>query len=243
MTVLTRQQLYQYGYNAGFRNTALDEVVAIALAESGGDTQHQNINHAQLTVHGQTYPFSTDRGVLQINREWNPDVPDSCAFDPVCSFAWAYKVTQGRQPTAASDPFRPYWVTVQNSRYQQFITPGGYQSISGGSTSTSPSGTNTSSNSTDSAVAGGLIGGVIPVTTGVPATNIVSSITDMGTGIQNLTTSVAGAIGQVNQLQQEAPGAAIRIGLFFLLLIALGTGLFLIAGSLDSPAKEGGLSS
>jgi hypothetical protein len=44
MAVLSRAQLYQYAQGAGFTGAAADEVVAIALAESGGDTTHRNVN-------------------------------------------------------------------------------------------------------------------------------------------------------------------------------------------------------
>jgi hypothetical protein len=128
MATLSRDQLYSYARAAGFTGAALDEVVAIALAESGGNTTHVNVNAASTTtIGGKTtkVPAGTkDRGVLQINDWWNPSVSDTCAFDPTCSFQWAFKVTGGKQPTSSSDPFKPYWVTVQNGAYKKYLTSG-----------------------------------------------------------------------------------------------------------------------
>ena len=247
MTKLSRDQLYQYGKQAGFTGAALDEVVAIAFAESAGDTQHQNVNHAQLTVNGTTYPFSTDRGVLQINREWNPDVSDACAFDPVCSFAWAYKVTGGRQPAPGADPFKAYWVTVQQGQYKQFLTPG-YQP---GSTSSSTTGGSTSTSSSNPVVAGAVSGATGTTTTNTePLGAILSGATSSATGtttpdltsiqsglssvtssISSLSSTVGSAIQQANNIQQATPSALIRIGLFALLLILLIAGFGLVANS------------
>jgi len=119
MATLSRDQLYQYGAAAGFTGGALDEVVAIALAESSGDTQHVNVNGPD-TINGKSVSSSRDRGVLQINDIWNPDVSDAQAFDPTFSFQWAYKVTQGGQ----ANLFQAYWVTVQNGAYKQYLTAG-----------------------------------------------------------------------------------------------------------------------
>src|SRR5579875_3675878 len=132
MAILSRQQLYQYGYQAGFRGSALDEVVAIALAESGGDTQHIHVNGPSVT-NGIAVPAGTvDMGVLQINNWWNngqpghgPLVTQAQAFDPAYAFQWAYNVTKGGQPGL----FHAYWVTVQNGAYLKYLTPGGYQAV------------------------------------------------------------------------------------------------------------------
>lgn len=149
MTILSRAQLYQYARTAGFSGAALDEVVAISLAESGGNTLHVNINKSGSTavVNGKTVqvpPGTGDYGPLQINTWWNPGVTVAQAQDPTFAFAWAYKVTGGRQPTATSDPFRPYWVTVQNSAYKKYLTPGGGGATTTGTTSPVASGVGTS---------------------------------------------------------------------------------------------------
>jgi hypothetical protein len=191
MANLTRSQLYGYAEAAGFTGSALDEVVAIAFAESGGDPTHKNVNGSSTaTVNGQTVnvPAGTvDRGILQINDWWNNGstghgalVDDACAFDPTCSFKWAYKVTGGKQPSSSSDPFKPYWVTVQNAAYKQYLTPGWANS----NTVTMPSGTSSATSSgTSSATSSGT-----------------SSATSSGTpaGQQVTTPAVPSPLGLVN---------------------------------------------
>lgn len=105
MAKLSRAQLDQYASAAGFRGQALDTVVAIALAESGGNTQATNRNNPGGTV---------DRGVLQINSYWHSEVSDAQAFDPASAFKAAYRISNsGRDFTQ--------WVTYQTGAYKQFL--------------------------------------------------------------------------------------------------------------------------
>ncbi len=151
MTVLSRAQICAYAKGAGFTGAALDEIVAVALAESGGDTQHVNVNKSGSTavVNGKTIqvPAGTkDRGLVQINDWWNNGksppgggggalVTDAQAFDPAFSMQWAYGRTGGKQPSAASDPFKAFWVTVQNGAYKSHLVTGGCSGVSGTTTS------------------------------------------------------------------------------------------------------------
>lgn len=146
MAMLTRAQLYGYGQAAGFKGAALDEVVAIALAESGGDTQHIHINPASSGWGGVNVPANTpDVGVLQINTWWNPSVTQAQAMDPTFAFQWAYKVTNGGQPGL----FNAYWSTVKNGAYLKQLTPGGASTaIAPTKTATTPTSTTTTSSST-----------------------------------------------------------------------------------------------
>jgi Lysozyme like domain len=261
MTVLSRAQLYQYAQAAGFSGAAADEVVAIAFAESSGDTTHVNVNGASVTKIGgvtTNVPAGTkDRGILQINDWWNSGKPgsgalvtDACAFDPTCSFKWAYGVTGGKQPTASSDPFRAYWVTVQNGAYKKYLTPGG------ASTSTNTSTSSTSSTPSNPGISGAVTGAISAATgsnpvavqpvsgaiiSGAASSATGATIPDVGTlesgiaGIQNNVNSLATSLGSVfsalQDIQKAGPGTLIRIGLFLLLLILLGAGLFLLANS------------
>lgn len=89
-------------YKAGFRGSALNTIVAIAMAESGGRTDARNTNT----------DGSVDRGVLQFNSRWHPEVkhPDN----PALAFKNAYRVTnQGRDFSA--------WVTYNTGAYKKHL--------------------------------------------------------------------------------------------------------------------------
>lgn len=216
MATLNRAQLYSYAKNAGFTGAALDEVVAIALAESGGDTQHINVNKngSTSTVNGKTVqvPAGTkDRGVLQINDWWNNGQPghgaavsDAQAFDPAFSFSWAYKVTGGKQPTASSDPFKAYWVTVQNGRYKQFLTPGGGGSSSNGSTTGSS--TSSSSGSTSTTTGSGSSSSPGSSTNSTPANDGTGASLQQGVwpGTYSAAPATSGSGGQDQSQSQNA---------------------------------------
>src|SRR5260221_6998634 len=78
---LSSSQLATYAQQAGFSGGAIAIIVAIALAESGGNP----------LIRGGQDP--RDRGVLQINSYWHPEVSDSCAFDPACAFKAAFSIS------------------------------------------------------------------------------------------------------------------------------------------------------
>lgn len=70
MTKLSDVQIAQYAFKAGFRNSPVHQnltmAVAIALAESGGDTA---VTHKNSDSRG-----TTDLGVWQINNYWHRDL-------------------------------------------------------------------------------------------------------------------------------------------------------------------------
>lgn len=106
MAQLTQDQLNQYAQQAGFTGQSLQDIVAIAMAESGGNTLASN------TVGNSA---GTDRGVLQINSFFHPDVTDACAYDPACSFRSAFNISnQGTN-------FNP-WVTFTSGAYKKFLS-------------------------------------------------------------------------------------------------------------------------
>ena len=84
---LSDAQLAQVCARAGFRGAALTNAVAVALAESGGDTQAVNVNSDATR--------SRDRGLFQINSRWHPEVTDAAAFDPAANAAAAYRISAG----------------------------------------------------------------------------------------------------------------------------------------------------
>lgn len=107
MTQLSRNQLYRYAQQAGFTGFGLDIIVAIAQAESGGNTQATNCNNPGGTC---------DRGVLQINNYWHSEVNNACAYDPGCAFKQAYRISQN------GTNFTP-WSTFTNNNYKTFLNP------------------------------------------------------------------------------------------------------------------------
>jgi len=123
MTVLSVAQARQYAQSAGFSGNALDTIVAIAQCESGLDTNAVNII-------GNTPQGSIDRGVMQINSYWHKEVPNTCAFDPMCSFQQSFRISgSGTQFTQ--------WETYKNQCYKNFM-PGGSRASADTQSSSQP---------------------------------------------------------------------------------------------------------
>lgn len=85
MTTLSAAQIAADLSAQGAPSGSLSTMTAIALAESGGNTQATHTNT----------DGSIDRGLFQINNRWHPDVTDACAFDPVCATQAALKISNG----------------------------------------------------------------------------------------------------------------------------------------------------
>lgn len=98
MAQYTPQQIAQFAYNAGFRGAALNQAVAIALAESGGRNDAYNPETAAGTQTG-----SGSRGLWQIYGTAHPEYNNSQAFDPQVNANAAYKVF-----LEAGRSFRPW---------------------------------------------------------------------------------------------------------------------------------------
>jgi hypothetical protein len=76
-----------YLYDAGFRiGQGLVYALAVFKAESSFDTQAQNTTGNS--------PPSTDRGWIQINSYWHPEVTDACAYDPGCAAKAAWTISK-----------------------------------------------------------------------------------------------------------------------------------------------------
>lgn len=124
MTVLSESAARDYAMAAGFRGDNLDIMIAIAHAESGLDTHPpDNINHNP----GQVDDGSRDRGIIQINSHWHPEVSDACAYEPLCAFKAGYKISN------RGTNFHP-WSTYNSGAYLPFYHKGG-NTGGGGSTS------------------------------------------------------------------------------------------------------------
>jgi hypothetical protein len=109
---LVRDARY-HAWKAGFRGAGQTTVVAIAMAESGLDPAAINTNT----------DGSVDRGILQINSRWHPEVTDACAFDPACAFRAAFAIShQGAD-------FSP-WSTYQSGAYRAHLAAAAGQQAS-----------------------------------------------------------------------------------------------------------------
>lgn len=87
MTRLTAAQIAAYAHGAGFRGTALRNAVAVALAESNGDTTAVGVNSDRWR--------SRDRGLWQINDHWHRNVSDAEAFNPTTAARHTYRISSG----------------------------------------------------------------------------------------------------------------------------------------------------
>ena len=100
---LTDVQIASAAYRAGFRGASLRTAVAVALAESRGDT------HARCRN-----PGSTDRGLFQINDRAHPDVTTAEADNPITAAREAYRISRH------GTNWRP-WVTFQHGHHRKFL--------------------------------------------------------------------------------------------------------------------------
>ncbi len=122
MSVISAQQAAQYAIQAGFSGKSVQTIVAIAQAESGLNTQAQNLQD----------PNGGSWGILQINGAhfgagWSGGVmTKAAALDPMISFQYAFFLSHG------GTNFTP-WGAYTNGSYAQFMT-----SIAG--TNTTPTG-------------------------------------------------------------------------------------------------------
>jgi hypothetical protein len=99
------QQYTQDAQQAGFKGAGLQNILAIMMAESGGNSNASNTTGNSA---------GTDRGILQINSFYHPEVTDSCAYNPVCAFQAAYTISdQGTN-------FVP-WSTYNSGTYSQYL--------------------------------------------------------------------------------------------------------------------------
>lgn len=110
MARLNRAEIARLAREAGVPEAQLPTAVAVALAESGGDTGIVRVNA------GGTAPGSRDRGLWQINDRWHPEVSDACAFDPVCATREAVRISKG------GTDWSP-WNAYKSGAYRRFLEP------------------------------------------------------------------------------------------------------------------------
>ena len=108
MAVLSAAQARAYAASAGFGGQSLNIIVAIAMAESSLNTNAKHVNS----------DGSVDRGLLQINSRWHPEVSDTCAYDPACAMRAAYTISQRGGNFSA-------WATYTSGVYLRYLSGGG----------------------------------------------------------------------------------------------------------------------
>jgi len=104
MTTYSYSQLVTLATANGFVGGSAYLVAAIAMAESGGNTNAQNRNT----------DGSLDRGVLQINDVYHPEVNDACAYDAACSMRQAFRISSNGSNFTQ-------WAAFNNKSYLQYI--------------------------------------------------------------------------------------------------------------------------
>ena len=112
MATLSPAQIAEYAHDAGFRGQDLTVAVAVAMAESGGDTRAHNpvppddsYGLWQINMIGSLGPARRDQFDLDSNRE---------LFDPEenAKAAWAI--------SGHGESFRP-WTTYTSGAYKKFL--------------------------------------------------------------------------------------------------------------------------
>lgn len=106
---LTASQIRKLAYDAGFRGSALDIAVAVALSESNGRPTAYNPEAAAGTAQG-----SGSRGLWQIYGTAHPQYNNDAVYDPAANARAAYAVYR-----EAGGSFRP-WSTYNNGSYKQW---------------------------------------------------------------------------------------------------------------------------
>jgi Lysozyme like domain len=124
MPQLTRTQVAQYAYNAGFRGTALNTAVAVAMAESSGNTSAYNPESA-----AGTRPGSGSRGLWQIYGQAHPEYNNASMFDPQQNANAAFKVY-----SQAGNHFTPWSTYNQNMLGMIYNMAAGIGNVTRGTT-------------------------------------------------------------------------------------------------------------
>ena len=107
--ILSAAQIAQLASNAGFQGSDLATAVAIALAESNGDTQAYNPETAAGVAPGQG-----SYGLWQIFLAMHPEFAGENLYDPQTNANAAFTVYD------AAGGFAP-WATFTSGKYQSYL--------------------------------------------------------------------------------------------------------------------------
>lgn len=197
MATLTDAQIASYAAGAGFKGTAQQIAIAVALAESGGNPNATNQNKAGALV------VSIDRGLWQINNVYHNEVSDQCAFSPPCAAGSAYRISNG------GSNWTP-WTTYNTGAYQRYMSRA-QAAIGGGSDAGNPSRTGSTSGATASGTPLTVPSatnqfGLLPGTT-----NTVPTTQTLGYSGKNLKADIFGPLNTI-----------IALGLLLIVLFGIG---------------------
>lgn len=110
MALLTPAQISQYAQGAGFRGQGLNTAIAVALAESGGNTLAYNPETAAGTPVG-----SGSRGLWQIYGKAHPQYNSDAAYEPTNNARAAFAIS------GSGTNFQP-WSTYTNGDYRKYLS-------------------------------------------------------------------------------------------------------------------------
>lgn len=102
--------------DAGWMNQTNRAIaVAVCWAESRFNDQAINENKVVDPETGEERVDSIDRGLMQINSKWQPQVSEACAFDPICNLVEAHKIYVGRGYRFTA------WSAYNNGSYRDYL--------------------------------------------------------------------------------------------------------------------------
>ena len=113
MAILSLSQLKSLAQQVGLSGNAVNIAAAIAMAESGGNTQAYNPETAAGTA-----PGHGSRGLWQIYGAAHPEYDNANTFDPLTNARAMYKVSNGGRN------WNP-WSTYTSGQYRQYLSTGG----------------------------------------------------------------------------------------------------------------------
>ena len=116
---ISMSSVASYWKRAGGSTSSCPTAVAVAWAESRGDTTAKGYNSNSI-----------DRGLWQINNYWHRDVSDSCAFDAGCNARAALRISSG------GSRWSP-WATYNDGLHHRWMSAA--RTACGGSSSSSSS--------------------------------------------------------------------------------------------------------
>ena len=220
MAALSDQTIADYAVQAGFTGQALINIIAIVLAESGGDP------NAHCQGCSPQAPLEDSRGLAQINvgpggntqySSWN-------LYDPLSNLSAAWSVSSG------GTNFNP-WTTFTGGKYLQYLPRAEAAAAqvsplatSLGSTTSPVATTAQGAASTVSGLASGL---------STAASDAAKGVSSIPTAIGQLSTTIAAAIDSAHNLAAffQMPHLWIRLAMIVggALLIVLGLVMFALS--------------
>jgi hypothetical protein len=171
MAKLTAAQIYQYAMNAGFNEQTAIIATAVALAESGGNTNARLYNP----------PVEDSRGLWQINLLAHKQYASWNLYDPQQNALAAFQVSEGGKnfgPWSTYDPSSTH--PNNNAAYRKFLAAAAGADVAGGGQSVIGA-----LGSAAGDVGSGVVGGIKNLFGGI--TDTASAIIAIGKFFEHLT--------------------------------------------------------